>query len=83
MKPKKLARLYSNILFECAKDMSVLDEVRDSISKIDNPSILALSRQNVHPVRQKGGGINWSSKGAYELLANKKAELSLFASELK
>ena len=36
MKPNKLAKLYSNILFECAKNMSVLDEVRDSISKIDN-----------------------------------------------
>ena len=36
MKPNKLAKLYSNILFECAKDMSVLDEIRDSISKIDN-----------------------------------------------
>ena len=36
MKPNKLAKLYSSILFECAKDMSVLDEVRDSISKIDN-----------------------------------------------
>tara|TARA_B100000579_G_scaffold161634_1_gene131251 strand:+ start:12 stop:551 length:540 start_codon:yes stop_codon:yes gene_type:complete len=36
MKPNKLAKLYSNVLFECAKDMSVLDEVRDSISKIDN-----------------------------------------------
>ena len=36
MKPNKLAKLYSNILFECAKDMSVLDEVRDSISKLDN-----------------------------------------------
>ena len=36
MKPNKLAKLYSNILFECAKEMSVLDEVRDSISKIDN-----------------------------------------------
>ena len=36
MKPNKLAKLYSNILFECAKDMSALDEVRDSISKIDN-----------------------------------------------
>jgi ATP synthase, F1 delta subunit len=36
MKPNKLAKLYSNILFECAKDMSVLNEVRDSISKIDN-----------------------------------------------
>ena len=36
MKPNKLAKLYSNILFECAKDMSVLDEIRDSISKIDD-----------------------------------------------
>ena len=36
MKPNKLAKLYSNILFECAKDMSVLDEVRESIIKIDN-----------------------------------------------
>ena len=36
MKPNKLAKLYSNILFECAKNMSALDEVRDSISKIDN-----------------------------------------------
>ena len=36
MKPNKLAKLYSNILFECAKDMSVLDEVRDSIFNIDN-----------------------------------------------
>ena len=35
MKPNKLAKLYSNILFKCAKEMSVLDEVRDSISKID------------------------------------------------
>ena len=36
MKPNKLAKLYSNILFECAKDTSALNEVRDSISKIDN-----------------------------------------------
>ena len=36
MKPNKSAKLYSNILFECAKDMSVLDEVRDSIFTIDN-----------------------------------------------
>ena len=36
MKPNKLAKLYSNILFECAKDMSALNEVRESISKIDN-----------------------------------------------
>ena len=36
MKRNKLAKLYSNILFECAKDMSVLDEVGDSISKIDS-----------------------------------------------
>ena len=36
MKPNKLAKLYSNILFECAKDMSALNEVRDSISKKDN-----------------------------------------------
>ena len=36
MKPNKLAKLYSNILFECAKDMSVLDEVLDSIFKIDD-----------------------------------------------
>ena len=36
MKPNKSAKLYSNILFECAKDMSVLDEVRDSISVLDD-----------------------------------------------
>ena len=36
MKPNKSAKFYSNILFECAKDMSVLDEVRDSIFTIDN-----------------------------------------------
>ena len=43
MKHNNLAKLYSNILFECAKDMSVMDEVRDSISKIDN-----LVRSNTH-----------------------------------
>ena len=36
MKPNKSAKIYSNILFECAKDMSVLDEVRDSISVLDD-----------------------------------------------
>jgi len=36
MKPNKSAKLYSNILFECAEGMSVLDEVRDSISTLDD-----------------------------------------------
>ena len=63
-----------------ADSIETLECWQAAISKIDKPSILALSRQNVHPVRQEGGDINWSSKGAYELLANEKAELSLFAS---
>ena len=63
-----------------ADSVETLECWQAAISQMDNPSILALSRQNVHPVRQEGGDINWSSKGAYELLSNEKAELSLFAS---
>ena len=42
MKPNKLAKLYSNVLFECANDISALGEVRDSISMLDH-----LVRSNV------------------------------------
>ena len=42
MKPNKLAKLYSDVLFECANDISALDEVRDSISMLDD-----LVRSNV------------------------------------
>ena len=35
MKPNKSAKLYSNILFDCAKDMSVLEEVQNSIALFD------------------------------------------------
>ena len=42
MKPNKLAKLYSNVLFECANDISALGEVRDSISMLDD-----LVRSNV------------------------------------
>ena len=42
MKPNKLAKLYSDVLFECANDISALGEVRDSISMLDD-----LVRSNV------------------------------------
>ena len=42
MKPNKLAKLYSDVQFECANDISALGEVRDSISMLDD-----LVRSNV------------------------------------
>ena len=63
-----------------ADSIETLECWQAAISKIDNPSVLALSRQNVNPCRLEGGDINLSSKGAYELISNEAAQLSLFAS---
>lgn len=53
-----------------------------ALERTDGPTVLALSRQNLTPVRTDGTATNRSAKGAYELLAAEggKAEVSLFAS---
>ncbi|WP_186419645.1 transketolase [Bosea sp. CS1GBMeth4] len=53
-----------------------------ALERTDGPTVLALSRQNLTPVRTDGAAANRSAKGAYELLAAEggKAQVSLFAS---
>ncbi|AZO81812.1 transketolase [Bosea sp. Tri-39] len=53
-----------------------------ALERTDGPTVLALSRQNLTPVRTDGTATNRSAKGAYELLAAEggKAQVSLFAS---
>lgn len=53
-----------------------------ALERTDGPTVLALSRQNLTPVRTDGSATNRSAKGAYELLAAEggKAQVSLFAS---
>ncbi|MGX1786015.1 transketolase [Bosea sp. NPDC055332] len=53
-----------------------------ALERTDGPTVLALSRQNLAPVRTDGTATNRSAKGAYELLAAEggKAQVSLFAS---
>src|SRR5204862_7850743 len=46
----------------------------------ETPSVLALTRQNLPPLRKDADGENRCAAGAYELVAaNGKAEVSLFA----
>jgi transketolase len=53
-----------------------------ALERTDGPTVLALSRQNLAPLRQDGTATNRSAKGGYELLAAEggKAQVSLFAS---
>ena len=53
-----------------------------ALERTDGPTVLALSRQNLAPLRQDGTATNRSSKGGYELLAAEggMAQVSLFAS---
>ena len=53
-----------------------------ALERTDGPTVLALSRQNLAPVRTDASATNRSAKGAYELLAAEggKALVSLFAS---
>jgi transketolase len=53
-----------------------------ALERTNGPTVLALSRQNLAPVRTDASATNRSAKGAYELLAAEggKAEVSLFAS---
>lgn len=53
-----------------------------ALERTEGPTVLALSRQNLAPVRTDGTATNRSAKGAYELLAAEggKAQVSLFAS---
>jgi len=53
-----------------------------ALERTDGPTVLALSRQNLAPVRTDASATNRSAKGAYELLAAEggKAQVSLFAS---
>ena len=47
---------------------------------INNPSVIALSRQNINPVRQEHNAQNKCIKGAYEILRTKKEiELTIIA----
>ncbi len=52
-----------------------------ALKNFDTPSILALSRQNLSPVRKSYENKNKCSLGAYEVYRNnKKADLTIFAS---
>ncbi|RXT46549.1 transketolase [Bosea sp. Tri-44] len=53
-----------------------------ALERTDGPTVLALSRQNLTPVRTDASATNRSAKGAYELLAAEggTAQVSLFAS---
>jgi transketolase len=53
-----------------------------ALERTDGPTVLALSRQNLAPVRTEASATNRSAKGGYELLAAEggKAQVSLFAS---
>jgi transketolase len=53
-----------------------------ALERTDGPTVLALSRQNLAPVRTDASATNRSAKGGYELLAAEggKAQVSLFAS---
>ena len=53
-----------------------------ALERTNGPTVLALSRQNLAPVRTDASATNRSAKGAYELLAAEggKAQVSLFAS---
>ncbi|MBN9470864.1 MAG: transketolase [Bosea sp.] len=53
-----------------------------ALERTDGPTVLALSRQNLAPLRQDGTATNRAAKGGYELLAAEggKAQVSLFAS---
>ena len=53
-----------------------------ALERTNGPTVLALSRQNLAPVRTDASATNRSAKGGYELLAAEggKAEVSLFAS---
>jgi transketolase len=53
-----------------------------ALERTEGPTVLALSRQNLAPVRTDASATNRSAKGAYELLAAEggKAQVSLFAS---
>lgn len=53
-----------------------------ALERTDGPTVLALSRQNLAPMRTDGTATNRSARGAYELLAAEggKAQVSLFAS---
>jgi transketolase len=53
-----------------------------ALERTDGPTVLALSRQNLAPVRTEASATNRSARGGYELLAAEggKAQVSLFAS---
>ena len=53
---------------------------QSAINSKKNPSVLALSRQNLQQARTKGLSKNLCSKGAYELISNHMPQISLFAS---
>ncbi len=51
-----------------------------ALERTDGPTVLALSRQNLPPLRTKNSAANLSAPGAYELVAaDGDAEVSLFA----
>lgn len=52
-----------------------------ALERTNGPTVLALSRQNLPPLRHKADATNLSAAGGYELVAaNGEAEVSLFAS---
>jgi len=63
-----------------ADNIETLEVWQAALQSKNTPSILALSRQNLKPVRTKNIDINLSAKGAYVLNEESSAMISLIAS---
>ena len=69
-------------VFRPADAIETAEAWQVALERTDGPTLLALSRQNLAPVRSDATPTNRSAKGAYELFAAEggKAQVSLFAS---
>ena len=69
-------------VFRPADAIETAEAWQVALERTDGPTLIALSRQNLAPVRTDGTATNRSAKGAYELLPAQggEAQVSLFAS---
>ncbi len=68
-------------IFRPADKMETIECWEHALKSFNTPSVLSLTRQNLHPIRNKFTKINKCSLGAYEVLRNnKKINLTILAS---
>ena len=68
-------------VFRPADRMETIECWEQALKNSKTPSVLSLTRQNLHPIRKKYSNINKCSFGAYEVLrTNKKINLTILAS---